>query len=74
MVTVRDLVKVLRVSERTIYRMMEHREIPFYRIRARLRFDVREVKAALAKASRRANDVHDEALSLFNRADERRAR
>lgn len=41
------LAKVLKVSTRTVQRMADDGEIPYYRVRGQLRFDLDEVRAAL---------------------------
>jgi excisionase family DNA binding protein len=42
-----DVARLLNVSLRTAYRLAETGEIPSYRVRGRLRFDLAEVAAAV---------------------------
>lgn len=42
-----EVAAALRVSERTVLRMAEDRQIPYYRVRGQLRFDLTEVLAVL---------------------------
>lgn len=43
----RDIARALKVSLRTVQRMADDGDIPYYRVRGQLRFDLAEVRAAL---------------------------
>jgi excisionase family DNA binding protein len=47
-----DVARLLKISERSVYRMAANGEIPSYRVGGRLRFDLAEVAAAV-RATRR---------------------
>lgn len=43
LITPDELRKLLRISKTGVYRLVEKRAIPFYRVRGALRFDKRDV-------------------------------
>jgi len=48
--SVKDVAKLLNVSEKTVYRMIRNETIPFYRVGGQWRFDKRHVRSWLADA------------------------
>jgi excisionase family DNA binding protein len=49
---VEDVAQLLKVSERSVYRLAASGEIPSYRVGGKLRFDLSEIAAAV-RATRR---------------------
>lgn len=49
LVTLAEAAAVLRVSRTTLYRMVESRLLPFYRVRRTLRFDRADLLSYLAR-------------------------
>lgn len=49
LLTVKELSKILRVSETSIYRLVERRSIPFHRLPRGLRFKKQDVDEYLRK-------------------------
>jgi excisionase family DNA binding protein len=49
LLTVRDLARLLKMSERWVHERTRHREIPCYRFGTALRFDRAEVLAWMAR-------------------------
>lgn len=47
--TVKDLMKILNVSQNTIYRLTDDRKISFYRIKGSIRFTENDVLKYLEK-------------------------
>jgi excisionase family DNA binding protein len=45
--TIREVADALHVSERGIYRLVERRAVPFYRVHRAIRLDLDEVLAAI---------------------------
>ena len=43
LITTDELAKILNVSQTTIYRIIEARKIPFYRVSGSIRFDKKDV-------------------------------
>lgn len=43
LITPDELMKLLRISKTGVYRLVEKRAIPFYRVRGALRFDKQDV-------------------------------
>lgn len=48
--SVKDVAKMLNVSEKTVYRMIRNETIPFYRVGGQWRFDKRHIRSWLADA------------------------
>ncbi len=48
--SVKDVAKMLNVSEKTVYRMIRNETIPFYRVGGQWRFDRRHIRSWLADA------------------------
>ncbi|TAN38356.1 MAG: helix-turn-helix domain-containing protein [Nitrospirae bacterium] len=48
--SVKDVAKMLNVSEKTVYRMVRNETIPFYRVGGQWRFDRRHIRSWLADA------------------------
>ncbi|MBA4373725.1 MAG: hypothetical protein C0402_12805 [Thermodesulfovibrio sp.] len=48
--SVKDVAKMLNVSEKTVYRMIRNETIPFYRVGGQWRFDRKHIKSWLADA------------------------
>jgi excisionase family DNA binding protein len=44
-ITPKELASLLRLSEKSIYRLVERRLLPFYRISGSLRFDHEDIEA-----------------------------
>ncbi len=44
-----ETAQLLRVSKSSVYRLVERREIPFYRLRGNLRFDQGDIDAYLER-------------------------
>jgi excisionase family DNA binding protein len=49
LLTIQELAKALKISTVTAYRMVEHRELPFFKIRGSLRFAGADVEAYLLR-------------------------
>ena len=48
LLTVRELGAILKISPATVYRLVDRRQVPFYRLPHKLRFRKRDVEAYLA--------------------------
>ena len=49
LLTIKELAKALKISAVTAYRMVEHRELPFFRVRGSLRFAGLDIEAYLLR-------------------------
>ncbi len=47
--TVRELAKYLRISSTSVYRLVERRDLPFYRMSQKLLFNLTDVEAYVKK-------------------------
>jgi nitrogen PTS system EIIA component len=62
--SVKDVAKMLNVSEKTVYRMIRNETIPFYRVGGQWRFDRRHIRSWLADAGQfTVKTVSDEPTS-----------
>lgn len=50
LITLPELAEILRISKNTAYRMVEKRELAFYKVRGTLRFRKSDVEAYLKQA------------------------
>ena len=44
-----ELAKLLKISKNTVYRLVENRQIPFYKVGGGLRFSLKEVEEFIMK-------------------------
>jgi excisionase family DNA binding protein len=49
LLTPAETAALLRISKASVYRLVERREVPFYRLRGSLRFDRRDIEAYLER-------------------------
>ena len=59
LLSVKDVRILLGVSKSSVYRMVERREIPFYRLASGLRFRLSEIEAHLELCRIKAIDNHN---------------
>lgn len=61
--SVKEVAKMLNVSEKTVYRMIRNETIPFYRVGGQWRFDRKHIKSWLADAGQFTVRTVSEALT-----------
>lgn len=49
LLSIKDLAKVFNISDKTVYRLVDSRRIPFYKISGVLRFEERDILEYLSK-------------------------